>query len=132
MCALAACGVGDGDDVLVPDLTFVATANAVRAVGARPVLVDVSAERFGMDPDAARAALTPRTKAIVPVHVNGRGGAIVDLVDLAHEHGLAVIEDAAEALGSRMRRPLGSYGDAACFSFAASKIITTRGRAVRS
>jgi perosamine synthetase len=126
VCALAACGVGDGDDVLVPDLTFVATANAVRAVGARPLLVDVSTEHFGMDPDAALAALTSRTKAIVPVHVNGRGGAIVDLVDLARERGLAVIEDAAEALGSRHAgRALGSFGEAACFSFAASKIITT-------
>jgi perosamine synthetase len=126
ICALAACGVGQGDDVLVPDLTFVATANAVRAVGARPVLVDVSREHFGMDPDGARAALTARTKAILPVHVNGRAGAIVELVELADEHGLAVIEDAAEAFGSRHAgRPLGSFGAAACFSFAASKIITT-------
>lgn len=126
VCALAACGVGEGDQVLVPDLTFVATANAVRALGARPVLVDVSRDHFGMDPDAARAALTERTAAIVPVHVNGRGGAITDLVALAREHGLAVVEDAAEALGSRKAgRPLGSFGDAACFSFAASKIITT-------
>lgn len=125
-CALVACGVGDGDDVLVPDLTFVATANAVRAVGARPVLVDVSTEHFGMDPDAARAAITPASRAIVPVHVNGRGGAIVELTGIARDHGLAVIEDAAEALGSRhLGRPLGSFGDAACFSFAASKIITT-------
>lgn len=126
VCALAACGVGEGDEVLVPDLTFVATANAVRAVGARPVLVDVSTEHFGMDPEGALSAITPRTRAILPVHVNGRGGAIVELVELAQDHGLAVIEDAAEALGSRHAgRPLGSFGDAACFSFAASKIITT-------
>lgn len=125
-CALAACGIGEGDDVLVPDLTFVATANAVRSTGARPVLVDVSREHFGMDADAARAALTGRTKAIVPVHVNGRGGDIERLIALAREHDLAVVEDAAEALGSKHRgRPLGSFGDAACYSFAASKIITT-------
>lgn len=125
-CAIAACGAGPGDEVLVPDLTFVATANAVRAVGAQPVLVDVSREHFGMDPEAAREACTAQTKAIVPVHVNGRAGAIVELVELARERGLAVVEDAAEALGSKHRgKPLGSFGDAACFSFAASKIITT-------
>lgn len=126
VCALVACGVGEGDEVLVPDLTFVATANAVRSIGAQVVLVDVARDHFGMSPEAARAALTARTKAIVPVHVNGRGGAIAELVSLAHEHGLAVVEDAAEAFGSRHDgRPLGSFGDAACFSFAASKIITT-------
>lgn len=125
-CALAACGVGDGDEVLVPDLTFVATANAVRSIGARPVLVDVSRTHFGMELSGARAAIGPRTKAIVPVHVNGRGGAIEELVTLARRHGLAVVEDAAEALGSRVHgRPLGSLGDAGCFSFSASKVVTT-------
>jgi perosamine synthetase len=125
-CALWACGIGQGDEVLVPDLTFVATANAVRSTGARPVLVDISTESFGIDLDAARSAIGARTRAIVPVHVNGRGGAIVELVAFAREHGLVIIEDAAEALGSRRDgRPLGSFGDAACFSFAASKIITT-------
>ena len=126
MCALAACGVGEGDDVLVPDLTFVATANAVQALGARPVLVDISLEHFGMDPAAAEAALTTRTTAIVPVHVNGRGGEVDALVELARRHRLHVVEDAAEALGSQNRgRPLGSFGHAATFSFAPSKIITT-------
>jgi perosamine synthetase len=126
VCALAACGVQEGDDVLVPDLTFVATANAVRAIGARPVLVDVSRDHFGMDPDAARSAVTPATRAILAVHVNGRGGAIAELAGLARERGLALVEDAAEALGSQHAgTPLGSFGDAACFSFAASKIITT-------
>jgi perosamine synthetase len=125
-CALAACGVSVGDEVLVPDLTFVATANAVRAVGAKPVFVDIDLQHFGMEPEAARRALTDRTKAIVPVHVNGRGGAILELVGLAREHDLAVVEDAAEALGSRHAgRQLGSFGNAACFSFAASKIVTT-------
>jgi perosamine synthetase len=126
ICALAACGVARDDEVLVPDLTFIATANAVRALGARPVLVDVSRQHFGMDPDAARSALTERTKAIVAVHVNGRGGSILELVELARGSGLILVEDAAEALGSRHAgRPLGSFGDAASFSFAASKIITT-------
>jgi perosamine synthetase len=126
ICALAACGVGRDDEVLVPDLTFIATANAVQALGARPVLVDVSTAHFGMDAEAARAAVTARTKAVVAVHVNGRGGSIVELAELARASGLALVEDAAEALGSRHAgRPLGSFGQAASFSFAASKIITT-------
>lgn len=126
MCALAACGVGAGDDVLVPDLTFIATANAVRGIGARVVLVDVSRDHFGLDVEAARAALTPQTKAIVAVHVNGRAGDLEALLALAREHELVVVEDAAEALGSHhVGRPLGSFGHAATFSFAASKIITT-------
>jgi perosamine synthetase len=126
VCALAACGVRTADEVLVPDVTFIATANAVRALGAEPVLVDVSTRHFGMDFDAARAAITSRTTAIVAVHVNGRAGELDKLVELARDAKLALVEDAAEALGSRHGgRPLGSFGDAACFSFAASKIITT-------
>jgi perosamine synthetase len=125
-CALVACGVGPGADVVVPDLTFVATANAVRLAGARPVLADVRREDFSLDPAAVEEVLTPRTRAIVPVHVNGRGGSIAEIVALADRHGLAVVEDAAEALGSRLRgRPLGSFGHAAAFSFAPTKIITT-------
>jgi perosamine synthetase len=126
VCALAACGVEPGDEVIVPDLTFIATANAARSLGATPVLVDVCPDHFGMDPQRVAAAITPRTRALVPVHVNGRAGAVDELVALARDRGLAVVEDAAEALGSlHGGRPLGSFGDAACFSFAASKIITT-------
>ena len=125
-CALVACGVAPGDEVIVPDLTFVATANAVLLTGAKPVLADVRLQDFTLDRDAVEAALTPRTRAIVPVHVNGRGGSIEEIVELADDRGLAVVEDAAEALGSRLAgRPLGSFGHAAAFSFAPSKVVTT-------
>jgi perosamine synthetase len=125
-CALAACGVGPGDEVIVPDLTFVATANAVRLAGARPVLADIRPQDFSLDTSAVENALTAKTRAIVPVHVNGRGGSIEEIVALAGRHGLAVVEDAAEALGSRLSgRPLGSFGDAAAFSFAPTKVVTT-------
>lgn len=125
-CALVACGVGPGDEVIVPDLTFVATANAVLLAGAKPVLADVRRDDFTLDPASVADAVTPRTRAIVPVHVNGRGGSIAEIVALAERHGLTVVEDAAEALGSRCAgRPLGSFGRAAAFSFAPTKIVTT-------
>ncbi len=125
-CALVASGVRQGDEVIVPDLTFVATANAVRLAGARPVLADVRPTDFSLDPAAVEQALTPKTRAIVPVHVNGRGGSVEEIVALAGRHGLAVVEDAAEALGSRLSgRPLGSFGHAAAFSFAPTKVVTT-------
>lgn len=125
-CALVACGVGSGDEVIVPDVTFIATANAVRLAGAEPVLADVRREDFSLDPAAVEAAISPRTKAILPVHVNGRGGSIEDIVALADRYGLAIVEDAAEALASRHHgRPLGSFGRAAAFSFAPTKIVTT-------
>ena len=103
-----------------------ATANAVRLAGAQPVLADIRREDFSLDPAAVEDVLTPATRAIIPVHVNGRGGSIAEIVALADRYGLAVVEDAAEALGSRLRgRPLGSFGHAAAFSFAPSKIVTT-------
>lgn len=124
--ALVASGVGRDDEVLVPDLTFIATANAVRLAGATPVLVDIVPDNFGMDPDRARKAITTKTKAIVPVHVNGRKAPVEALRELALQYGLAMIEDATEALGSRPGGwALGTYGDSGCFSFAPSKIITT-------
>jgi perosamine synthetase len=125
-CGLVACGVRPGDEVIVPDLTFVATANAVRLAGARPVLADIRPTDFSLDPAAVEEVLTPKTRAIVPVHVNGRGGSIDEIVTLAGAHDLAVVEDAAEALGSGLAaRPLGSFGHAAAFSFAPTKMVTT-------
>lgn len=124
-CALVACGVRPGGEVVVPDLTFVATANAVRLAGAEPVLADIRREDLSLDPAAVEQVLSERTQAIVPVHVNGRGGSVEAIAALAQQHGLAVVEDAAEALGSGLRgRPLGSFGSAAAFSFAPTKLVT--------
>ena len=124
--ALAVLGVGPGDEVLVPDLTFVATANAVRYTGATPVLVDVDPGTWGMDPHQARAKLTPRTKAILPVHLYGHPVEMDPILDLADRHGLWVVEDAAEAHGARYKgRPVGGLGHLGCFSFYGNKIVTT-------
>lgn len=122
--ALLAVGIGPGDEVLVPDLTFVATANAARMIGAEVKLIDVEPRRFGID--VTKAAVGPRTRAIVPVDVNGRGADYDALQSLAQEKGLKIICDSAEALGSRYGgRPLGTFGDAACFSFSPNKTISS-------
>ncbi len=124
--SLAALGTGHGDEVIVPDITFIATANAVTLAGATPVLVDVDPGTLGLAPEAVARAITPRTRAVIPVHVSGRAAAIERILDIAKEHGIAVIEDAAEALGSRRRgRYLGTFGQAGCFSFSPNKTITT-------
>jgi len=124
--ALAAVGVGHGDEVIVPDVTFIATANAVTLTGAKPVLVDVDPHRLTLDPESTERAITPRTKAIVPVHVSGRAADLGALLDIANRHGLMVIEDAAEALMSKHRgRYLGTFGIAGCFSLSPNKTITT-------
>lgn len=124
--ALMAAGIGPGDEVLVPDITFIATANAVRLAGATPVIVDVDRDTLNMSPEAAERAVTNRTRAVVPVHVSGRAADMEGLLDLAQRKQLKVVEDAAEAFGSWHRgRALGVWGDAGCFSFSPNKTITT-------
>ena len=124
--AVGAAGAGPGDEVIVPDVTFIATANAVRLTGATPVLVDIDPATLNIDVEQVRQAITPYTKAIVPVHVSGRGADMDALMALGREHGVAVIEDAAEALLSRSRgRQLGTIGQAGCLSFSPNKTITT-------
>lgn len=123
---LMAAGVGQGDEVLVPDMTFIATANAVRLAGATPVLVDVDRATLTMDPAAAERAVTKKTKAIVPVHVTGRAGHLSAILALAERRGLVVIEDAAEAIMSKHKgRSLGTLGLAGCFSFSPAKTFST-------
>jgi perosamine synthetase len=123
--ALAAAGVGPGDEVLVPTLTFVATANAVRYCGAEPVFVDATADTWTMA-TALEARLTPRTRAVVPVHLYGHPCDMDPIVAVARRHGLAVIEDAAEAHGAEYRgRRVGALGTIGCFSFYGNKIMTT-------
>jgi perosamine synthetase len=124
--ALAVLGIGPGDEVLVPDLTFVATANAVRYTGATPVLVEVDRRTWGIDPEEARRRLTARTRAILPVHLYGRPVDLDPLFELAGEHGLDVVEDAAEAHGARYKgRRVGALGRIGAFSFYGNKIFTT-------
>jgi perosamine synthetase len=123
---LMALDIGAGDEVIVPDLTFVATANAVNLAGATPILVDVSPDTRGLDWRLLEQAITPRTRAVLPVWFNGCALAIEEIVTQARANGLAVVEDAASALGSRLHgRHAGTFGDAGCFSFNTTKIIST-------
>lgn len=125
--ALVGLGIKPGDDVLVPSLSFPATANAVLYCGARPVFVDVDRRTYNMDPRAARAAITPRTRAIMPVHQIGLCADMDAFAALCDEHGLLLVEDAACALGARTAGGLvgAGPGHACCFSFHPRKVITT-------
>lgn len=124
--ALRACGIGPGDEVITPALSFVATANVIARVGARPVFVDVDLDTRNIDLDQAEAAVGTRTRAIMPVHFAGLPVDMDRLYAIAGRHGLRVIEDAAHAIGAAWRgRRIGSFGDLACFSFHANKNITT-------
>ena len=123
--ALLAAGVGEGDEVIVPNWTFVATAAAVLMVQAHPVLVDVDRNTGCMDSRKARAAVTPRTKAIIPVHIAGSMADMDAINALAKEYGIAVIEDCAHAHGSTWKGvAAGALGDAGSFSFQSSKLMT--------
>lgn len=124
--ALHALGIGPGDEVVVPALTFVATANAVRYTGATPVFADVDPQTWTIAPDEVERLLSPRTRAILPVHLYGHPAPMVELTELAARHGLLVVEDAAEAHGAAIQgRRMGTWGQIAAFSFYANKIITT-------
>jgi dTDP-4-amino-4,6-dideoxygalactose transaminase len=124
--ALVAAGIGPGDEVITSTWTFCATVNVILHVGATPVLVDVEPDTLNLDPQAVARALTPRTKALIPVHFGGHPADMDPLLALARERGLRVIEDAAHAIGARYRgRPVGSLGDITCFSFYAIKNVTT-------
>jgi hypothetical protein len=124
--ALLACGIGAGDEVIVPAMSFVASANVVVRAGARPVFVDVELDTRSIDLDQAEAAISTRTRAIMPVHLAGLPVDLDRVYALAERHGLRVIEDAAQALGSSYRgRRIGSSGDLVCFSFHPNKNITS-------
>ncbi|MCY3797576.1 MAG: DegT/DnrJ/EryC1/StrS family aminotransferase [Chloroflexi bacterium] len=123
--ALAAMGVGSGDEVIVPNATFVATASAVLFAGALPVLVDVSADSYCIDPELAEAAITENTKAIIAVHMGGRPADLDQLAAVAEKHDILLLEDAAHAHGSEWRgRKVGAFGIGGTFSFQASKTMT--------
>jgi perosamine synthetase len=124
--ALVALGVGPGDEVLVPTLTYVATANAVRYCGAVPVFIDSSADTLGLDPNLIERAVTPRTKGILPVHLYGHPADMTRINEAADRFGLWTLEDAAEAHGAEVGgRRVGSLGRCATFSFFGNKIVTT-------
>jgi perosamine synthetase len=124
--ALHVSGVGPGDEVIVPSLSFIATANAVWHCGARPVFADIDPRTYNLDPKAAEHAITPRTKAIMPVHQLGLPADMDAFFELATRHDLAIVEDAACAIGANYReRPIGSLGPLACFSLHPRKVITT-------
>lgn len=123
--ALRVLEIGPGDEVIVPPYTFIATANAVRLVGATPVFVDVEPDTYNLDLDRVEEAIGPNTRAVIPVHFAGLAVDMDRLLPLAREHGLAVVEDTAHAHGSSWRgTPLGSLGDIGSFSLQQSKNLT--------
>lgn len=123
--ALMAHNIGKDDEVIIPSFSFIATATSLLSVGAKPIFVDIEKETFCMDVEAVEAAITPRTKAIMPVHLYGHAANIPALKVLADKHGLVLLEDAAQAHGARYKnQPVGSDGTCA-FSFYASKNMTT-------
>jgi dTDP-4-amino-4,6-dideoxygalactose transaminase len=120
--SMMALGFGPGDEVIVPSFSFAATANAVRLVGATPVFVDIEPGSFCLDPDAVAAAITPRTVAIMPVHLYGHPAAMDRIGPIAEQHGLAIVEDAAQAHISALNGvKVGAFGAAGCFSFYPTK-----------
>lgn len=123
-------GIGPGDEVITAPLTAAYTALAVMMVGARPVFADIDPERHTIAPDAVAAAITPRTRAILPVHLYGQAADMRPLVALAERHGLAIVEDACQAhLGSYEGQPVGSFGAGAAFSFYPTKNLGALGDA---
>lgn len=124
--ALEAIGLGEGDEVLVPTMTFAATAEVVTYFKAKPVLIDCLPATLNMNPDRLERAITPRTKAVIPVHFAGQPCNMGRILEIAHRHNLRVIEDAAHAFpASYQGKMIGSIGDSTCFSFYATKNITT-------
>lgn len=118
--------IGKGDEVIVPDFTFIASANAVVWTGAKPVFVDVDAETFNIDPKKIEKAITSRTKAIMPVHLYGQSADMEAVMRIARKHKLFVIEDAAQGIGVKFKgKPVGGFGEVGCLSFYADKTITT-------
>src|SRR5262245_54885205 len=124
--ALACLNIGPGDEVIVPTFSFIATANPVTYVGAKPVFADSNIETWNLDPDAVQRAITPNTRAIIVAHLYGQPAQMDEILAIAKRHRLDGIEDACEANGGEYRRnELGSLGTVGCFSFFGGKIITT-------
>ncbi|MFA5743027.1 MAG: DegT/DnrJ/EryC1/StrS family aminotransferase [Candidatus Paceibacterota bacterium] len=122
---MIACGIGPGDEVIVPSFTFIATANAVLFVGAKPVFAEIEPETFGLDPEDVERKITSKTKAIMPIHFGGCPCKIREIKKISEKHNLILLEDAAESLGSGIKKKVGSFGAAAMISFCQNKVITT-------
>jgi dTDP-4-amino-4,6-dideoxygalactose transaminase len=121
-----AAGIGPGDEVIVPSFTFAATANSVALTGAAPVFADIEPEYFGLDPASVEAAITPRTKAIMPVHLYGHPARVIELKAIADKHGIELFEDAAQAHGATVNgAPVGTFGRFAMFSLYPTKNMTS-------
>ncbi len=124
--ALVALDIKVGDEVIVPDLTFVATANAVKFTGAEPVIVDIDEQTLCISPQAIENAITPKTKAIIPVHLYGHPANMAEINKIAQKYNLLVVEDAAEAHGAEVNgQKVGGLGEVGVFSFYGNKIITS-------
>lgn len=120
--ALRACGIGAGDEVITSPFTFIATAETIALAGARPVFVDICPDTFNIDPEKIAPKISPKTRAIIPVHLFGHPADMAPILDIAREHHLKVIEDCAQAFGATYRQQrVGAFGDAGCFSFFPSK-----------
>ena len=123
---LLAHGIKKGDEVIVPSFTFIATANSPLFVGAKPIFADIEEKTFGLDPESVKEKITTKTKAILPIHYEGCPCLIKDLKEIAEDHNILLIEDAAESFGAKINdRMVGTFGDSAMFSFCQNKIITT-------
>lgn len=123
---LLANGIKSGQEVIVPSFTFPATANAPLFVGAKPVFADIEDKTYGLDPEDVIEKITPKTKAIIPIHYGGCPCLIEEIAEIAQDHDLLLIEDAAESFGSKINNKLiGTFGDASMFSFCQNKIIST-------
>jgi dTDP-4-amino-4,6-dideoxygalactose transaminase len=124
--AIQACGIGNGDEVLVPSLTYVASFQAISATGAKPIPCDIEEDSCILDTQDAERRLSPRTKAVMPVHYTGGVGDLAGIYDFAGRRGLRVVEDASHAFGTRYKgQTVGSFGDIACFSFDGIKNFTS-------
>lgn len=123
--SLLASGIGPGDEVIVPSFTFAATANSVALTGATPVFADIEPDYFCLDPEVVRAAITPKTAAVMPVHLYGHPAHMVQIQELCDRHGLLLLEDAAQAHAAALNaKPVGTWGAAASFSFYPTKNMT--------
>jgi perosamine synthetase len=124
--ALAASGIGPGDEVIVPEITWIATAAPISYVGARPVFADIDEKTWCLSPESFRQRITSKTRAVIPVDLYGNMADLPAIIDIARQRGIAVIEDAAQAVGGRIgSRPAGAFGNAGVFSFHGTKTLTT-------